>query len=394
MLERIEESLGTETFSRHLFAISGVSGGSLGAAFYASAARGKSGSGRGASKRLEHDFLGPAVAAMAFADGPSLVLPDIGRFDRGYALERSWEAASRSGGDLDLSSGFLELFSPPSHQGGAWHPALLLNSTHQQTGRRLIASPFKSDQRIFLDSWDLWDLLKTDVPASAAVHNSARFTYVSPAGRLVASNADASLPRRRFGFVLDGGYFENYGAVTALQLIRHIVRTPIAVRPVIVLISSDPALRDHEHSRIVDQEKFCSKKEDSMPLPTEEDVPNAFLNELAAPAAGILASREAHGSLAAKELGWYVCVWNDPRRATETVNAASAAPDAAKREAEAPAVFLHFVMCERKDVTSPPLGWVLSSAARKTIVEMIDHPKEDLCGNQAELKKLQMVFAR
>lgn len=395
MLERIEKDLGMETFREHLFAISGVSGGSLGAAFYASAASGKSGSGLGASKRLERDFLSPAVAAMAFADGPSLVLPDIGRFDRGYALERSWEEASRGGEGLDLSSGFLNLFPLPSEQEVSWRPALLLNATHQQTGRRLIASHFRSEPRVFLDSWDLWDLLGTDVPASAAVHNSARFTYVSPAGRLVASDSDASAPRRRFGFVLDGGYFENYGAVTALQLIRYVERTSIAVRPVIVLISSDPALQEHEHSRIVDHKKFCAGEGDPTPLPTEEDAPNAFLNELSAPAAGILASREAHGALAAKELAWYVCIRNDPRLAKETAGGEPAASDAANGEAEAaaPAVFVHFVMCERDDMTSPPLGWVLSSAARKAIVEMIDDPKEDRCGNRAELEKLRMVFA-
>ena len=72
--------------------------------------------------------------------------------------------------------------------------------------------------------------------ASTAAHNSARFTYVSPAGDLGNKN----------GSVIDGGYFENYGALSALELARA-ARVALkdekpGVKLVILMISSDPGL--------------------------------------------------------------------------------------------------------------------------------------------------------
>jgi hypothetical protein len=403
MLEQLEEKLGAETFRRHLFAISGVSGGSLGAAFYADTVKRNNGSGKGALRLLDHDFLGPAVAAMAFVDGPASILPNFGRVGRGYALERSWEAASSVDGDPGLAAGFLELFPTASEleagelKARPWQPSLLLNATHQQTGRRVIASHLRSEPHVFLDSWDLWELLRTDVPASTAAHNSARFTYVSPAGRLAKPKGQGNDAIERLGFVLDGGYFENYGAITALQLIRHALSVLYSepVHPIIILISSDPALREQDHARIGDQDTFCRGGGGHF-HPEEAGRGNAFLNELAAPAAGILASREAHGTLAAKELGRFVCVNRQrPAGSDNSLGAAPLATPSGARPAAgggARATFVHFVMCEDKG-TAPPLGWVLSSSARKMIHRMIDDPEQDRCGNRAELEKLTGIFA-
>ena len=64
------------------------------------------------------------------------------------------------------------------------------------------------------------------MPASTAAHNSARFTYVSPAGKLVSSGeksqnrSHSGKKSQNRGYVIDGGYFENYGALTALELAR------------------------------------------------------------------------------------------------------------------------------------------------------------------------------
>jgi hypothetical protein len=55
-----------------------------------------------------------------------------------------------------------------------WRPALLLNATHQDTGRRLIASIHKIEKDIFLDSFDELQLLNSDLRASTVAHNSAQ----------------------------------------------------------------------------------------------------------------------------------------------------------------------------------------------------------------------------
>jgi hypothetical protein len=329
---------------------------------------------------------------MAFTDVASLLLPDVGRFDRGYALERALEAASRLDGSRSLAVGFLELFGREGERNDRWRPALLLNATHQSTGRRLIASHFRTEEGLFLDAWDLFDVLKSDVPASTAIHNSARFSYVSPAGRLIAQATTGRGTDKRYGFVLDGGYFENYGAVTALQLIRRVAESGNAVRPVLILISSNLALPEEDHGRILgDYEKFCDGKKEALPHPEELNAPNAFFNELKAPAAGLLASREAHGTLAAKELGRYVCNWKpsappEVRRAEPQGEATAASATSSQK-----AVFVHFAMCEKGG--SPPLGWVLSSASRASIVKLIDD-EEDLCGNKKEMEALLRAFGK
>ena len=98
---------------------------------------------------------------------------------------------------------------------------------------------------MFIDSLDALHLLGNDVRASTAAHNSARFSYISPAGDLGNRN----------GSVIDGGYFENYGALSALEIARAAQAALKDEKPrvklVILMISSDPdldkALHHHVH---------------------------------------------------------------------------------------------------------------------------------------------------
>src|SRR5262249_52896804 len=83
----------------YLFAISGVSGGSVGAMDYIAARH----FGDKPTTYLQSDFLAPAIASLVFADGPSNFLPDFGQLDRGAALERSLE----SGSSKHLAHSFL-----------------------------------------------------------------------------------------------------------------------------------------------------------------------------------------------------------------------------------------------------------------------------------------------
>jgi hypothetical protein len=152
---------------------------------YVAALRAREVSGTNAipTEFLQSDFLAPAIASMIFVDTPSNFLPDLGQIDRGTALERSFE----HGSDSYLSYPFLSFFPDKEAAKKIWRPALLLNATHQETGRRIIASNIKIERHIFLDSFDEFNLLESDMPASTVAHNSARFTYVSPAGKLVSS---------------------------------------------------------------------------------------------------------------------------------------------------------------------------------------------------------------
>ena len=174
--------------------------------------------------------------ALSSSTRPSSFLPDFGHSDRGAALEQSFEDAS---GGL-LTRPFLSLF-PYKRDTAAtgralWRPILLLNATHEETGKRIITGHVLIERNVFIDSLDALHVLGKDMRASTAAHNSARFTYISPAGDLGDQHGSA----------IDGGYFENYGALSALELARAarlaLKKETPGVKLVILMISSDPGL--------------------------------------------------------------------------------------------------------------------------------------------------------
>jgi hypothetical protein len=441
VLERLHNDLQQkgQAVDKLLFAISGVSGGSVGAMDYIAALH----AGGKPTAYLQSDFLAPAIASLVFADGPSNFLPDFGQVDRGTALEQSFENGSK--GYLGYS--FLSFFPNKSDLSKNWRPALLLNATHQETGRRVIASNLKIEKDAFLDSFDELELLDSDMRASTVAHNSARFTYVSPAGKLVPRiGPDPSSKVKNRGYVIDGGYFENYGALTALELARsarqEIEKAGGFVKLVILQISSDPTLtKDRTRVRTIEKGGDCFLSTANAPLSSNgkdnylgfadagrdpvthrwhkndgEGWVVSYLNELAAPLIGVTAVREAHGTLAAAELASAVCVERDTVKVTaaqssekkqqpaaisdllvakagSTSGTSGQAPSAAAAPttlSETPH-FAHLAMCEvsenNKAPIVPPLGWALSKPMRDKFPAIFDD-----CGNQAELTGLETAL--
>jgi hypothetical protein len=442
VLERLDFDLrAVGGVSPYLFAISGVSGGSVGAtAFVAAlAAREKDGCKADpahsdtdpcpeATNYLKGDFLAPALASWIFVDGPSNLLPNLGQIDRGTAIERSFEEASENW----LARPFLSFF--PKNAEPSWRPILLLNATHEETGQRAITAHVKVERDVFLNSLDALHLLGGDVRASTAAHNSARFFYVSPAGNLGNDN----------GSVIDGGYFENYGALSALELSRAAKHTLASEKPaikrIILLISSDPDL-DPNRALVRIRRATATNGAECVPSVAEREPPdadatadgdlanfqsvarttgfggfldgavtrNGYLNELFAPVIGIQSVREAHGARAAAELATEICAEWLPgdTSAEETVRTSGAASvlDKAKQAAvssdpgPAPvqpnhSYFAHMAMCrshkpgESRPVMAP-LGWVLSQATRDAFKELLHH-----CDNDEERENLESAMGK
>jgi hypothetical protein len=433
VLEKLQDDLKKDgrSLDKYLFAISGVSGGSVGAMNYIAALN----AGARPTDYLKSDFLAPAIASLVFIDTPSNFLPNLGQSDRGTALERSFETGS--GGNLSHS--FLSFFPDKAASRTNWRPALLLNATHQETGRRIIGSNLKIERDTFLDTFDQLELLGSDMRASTAAHNSARFTYVSPAGKLVPKAGLGISPKiENRGYVIDGGYFENYGALTALELARS-ARYEIekekgrgSVKLVILQISSDPTLvKDRTRVRTREDEEGCYLTTAKAPATRQanylgfvdsvvdwtklrfqkndgESVVVAYLNELAAPLIGVTAVREAHGTLAAAELASAVCVERDFVKAEAAQSdqklrpAAISDPLIAKVpttqkavptpiDANAKPHFAHLAMCEVSEISKapivPPLGWALSQPMRDKFSNIIDD-----CGNRTELDDLEKAL--
>ncbi|HEX7081521.1 MAG TPA: hypothetical protein VF329_10940 [Gammaproteobacteria bacterium] len=275
-------------FARHVFAISGVSGGSLGAAAFAalvandaakrasdaSAGAAFDGNGAGgpeqraaacpggdagdtgvrarAERVLQRDFLAPAVAVMLFPDLLQQLVPFGFLNDRAVALERAFEAAwDACEPGRRFARPFSALWSGPDPHAV---PLLFLNSTVVETGQRLIEAPVTIREPEFNEAIDGRRALGPEVPLSTAVHNSARFTYVSPAGTVRRRDRAVDVDGRtesEWIRLVDGGYFENSGAVTAAEILDSVrddkpalSARGIEIEPVVIHISNDPATTD------------------------------------------------------------------------------------------------------------------------------------------------------
>lgn len=219
-----------------VFAMSGVSGGSVGLTVY-TAGWAEAGCARSTRRAclqaaLSGDFLGPALGAALYPDLLQRFLPIPVLPDRAAALEGAWAAQWREVyGDDRLARPFQMLW--PAQP---W-PALLLNATAYSSGGRLVTSNLAlRRERIGGEDADLLARLGGDLSTVAAAGTGARFPFIGPLGTFQdGAGGDA---------VADGGYFENLGATTLLELLNALDaiarRHSIPVRFMVVQVVSDP----------------------------------------------------------------------------------------------------------------------------------------------------------
>jgi len=215
-------------FSRHVIAISGVSGGSVGAALFDASVASRMASGASGSLRqeidmmLKQDFLSDTLGAMLFPDLLQRFLPLPVFNDRAIALDQSFERAWEGAHPEDRTR-FKESFHELWRKNPYRVPLLFFNSTVVETGQRAIGTPIatltKDADPAFTDTLSVGRLIGTELPLSTAALLSARFTYVSPAA-LIDSHGQHDPNWIR---LVDGGYFDNSGAVTAQEIARVLV---------------------------------------------------------------------------------------------------------------------------------------------------------------------------
>lgn len=217
-------------FTSHVFGISGASGGSVGAATYRTLLAEPTVHGALrplARDALAYDVLAPTLAAYMEQDFVQRFLP-LGFPDRARAIEEGWELGwSRAVHTQRFGEGFLATTTANADR----FPSLFLNGTLVETGRRAIGSNVRIDNH-FAYAVDAFDLIHADVPVSTAAHNSSRFPYISPAGRIGNRH------------IADGGYFDNSGASTAADLVDIVRRHPDfakgLIRPYVIFIDCQP----------------------------------------------------------------------------------------------------------------------------------------------------------
>jgi len=416
-------------FGRQLFAISAVSGGAVGAVSYLHALRAHPAEGGGvdwSNPRVlgmleqisQGDLLTASLATYFLHDTLASVwgrLHPLGGIDRGRALEATFERHWRWPAGLGLTGGQERLgIVALQTGGGAATPHLLLNGTDRTTGRRVATSTFRfrrgdeilpgvDDFLSLLDHPDHGDrqcpdedsgtaVCGQDVPSATAAHNAARFPFISPAGRFNVARTNGSAAERQ---LLDGGYFENYGAETALDLLKAVRRVGLQnVEPVIVVISNSAdawatreigetffgnewqSRRDADRNLLVDTTVHCAA--DAMTPQTRAAQPNegkrepspeeklaarrgavgAAVPQLFAPFAGLFAVRGAQGEQALHRLRHELCPLADSPRPPALVHIAMPRPP--KKGDHGP--------------FAAPMNWVLNSSASRFMVQ--DRPIE------------------
>ena len=352
-------------FSAHVFAISSVSGGTLGAVGYAAwVADHPPGSERstfqGSDERRSFvqdffgsDYLGPAVAGLLFPDLVQRFLPYPLFEDRAASLEESWELAwSR------LSVACRQDKCPSSHrfaedftgiwagrlQGSGsdvkpWVPIVLSNGTYVENGKRILTAPVRVTPGVFEDSLDFYDLSLHPIRASTAVSNSARFPIISPAGTLINGQGPV-------GRIVDGGYFENGGLETVYDLARYIHRVRPARPIVIVEINNDDTLSAGDRAR-------HGGSQAELPVSGPERTSRSpVLSEVTAIIGGLYGTRSARGILGAKRISDTVASGLDNTR------------------------FFRFQLGPFADSRRTTMSWALSLGTRDAMDVMFDVEKD------------------
>lgn len=219
-------------FGDNVFMLSAVSGGSLGAAAFVTALAAWPEPLQLLLPRLDHllgqDLLAPAVALLLYPDLLQRFVPvldSLHRTDRSLALEQSWDRDWRALLARDASSAAqaaawwrAPLVQPYLDRPGLTLPALVLNTVRLEDGQRLLQS------NLAFDLPEAPDLLGAGfdthhLTLAGAVHNSARFPYISPPGRVRLTAADAQAEPPVWGHLGDGGYHEASGTRTLLDVI-------------------------------------------------------------------------------------------------------------------------------------------------------------------------------
>jgi hypothetical protein len=243
-----------DCFAKELRLISAVSGGSVGTAHYLAAHRPERGAAPLSREALE-GVVEDAMASSLSVSAYGTAFPDFRRalfpfwvdeaFDRARLLEADWRRTAntrngRSAEALDLLDGWGPAIVTGSR------PAVILNATVMETGRRVAITPIAS----LRSEWAGWthgtpgqlvpnrhyyaatlaEFLGAPenhtVDLWTAARLSATFSYVSPAARAAFARrgGDAVVERRPPApksagqlHLIDGGYHDNYGIASALE---------------------------------------------------------------------------------------------------------------------------------------------------------------------------------
>ena len=214
-------------FNKHLFCMSGASGGSVGNAAYFNLLRAKQSNDtikadlENVQEYLRTDFLTFTVARMLGPDVFRHIFPFQFVDDRGAALARVLEEGPDPGSLLydSMKTNFSKLITQKGQPYSL--PILCINTTRMQDGLPAVISNIDFSDPRYNQRLDFLDLLdeKKDIKLSTAVVLGASFPYVSPAGRI-----DSAGIKDKANYFVDGAYFDNSGSGVVNEMVNVLLR--------------------------------------------------------------------------------------------------------------------------------------------------------------------------
>jgi hypothetical protein len=322
-------------FAQHVFAISGVSGGAIGATVFQAhippseqkdrvkcTARTDDGPlTRTMTAIMEQDHFSPVVAAVI----PDLLGEPTGRSE---ALQASFAAVDDGAAHARLEKPFREHWSS-----GSAAPSLVLNATWAEMGYRVAFAPFllhtsPASDGTFYSFADAEMPGENRIPLMQAAVVSARFPGILPPFTVKMSE-------NHWWNLVDGGYADSSGAATALALFEALEQTSCDLNvdlKLILLTSTDPR-------------------------PNFQNVTGSEFRDTMAPVQTIMKVRELLGSQAVTRTSEYF-------KSTRPCSKAKVAPDWRLEEIKL-----------GDQEYSLPLGWKLSNTTFKLVSYLIGQPE-------------------
>jgi hypothetical protein len=416
-------------FAQHVFAISGVSGGSLGAAVFASAVKSlapeqtlqpcrMSGS---STKFLEYtdsflarDFLSPAAFLSVVPNIAQRVLglpwtvlgmvPEklrkalrvslreqrrgVTQYDRALGLEYGFEQAWRDAeGRSGKATGGSNFFTSPST--AAWSgedavPALIFNAARADTGVTYAVAPFRLDNVPFLDFRAKvlgYEAPNADVRISTGVGLSSRVPFITGPGVIrVAGRRWLERDDSKFETIglVDGAYVENSGTATLGELLREIhnavVKRGNRKVKIIVVAIQDLSAFTYSHSGIEGQpgERKELLPDDLRDLVEKKDFERPIrygFAEFTAPLAALNASRTARSFYTLNSLVETIVTLRCAQGVADSKEDGRCAASQRSRSGEIIDVeeIGHALFGFTANNRPLPLAWLLSSLSRERI---------------------------
>jgi hypothetical protein len=275
---------------------------------------------------LGGDALGPLLAGALLADTPRALFAPVAAVvrlaahlaprggDRAEALERAFErlwhedlaeaGMAKVRGFPEFSAPFLSLMYDSTGGMRPGMPLWIVNGTDVSTGGRMLTAPFSTEgdaEWPFRASADVLGILGADVQISTAINNGARFPYLEPSGELVPVATPATMQEQMRGDrpeLVDGGYFDNEGLQTALELADWLRRQKVGqqeVRPILIQATANADIDAAVRATVV----RCPNRPVDQPtkLPTS---PHTL--QLLTPVIGLYNVRGAHAAVLLREV--------------------------------------------------------------------------------------------